>query len=737
MADIDTIQAHAPELDDGFVRAQLEGLEDAYFERFGAGEIAEHLRALSALGPDHPFTIRVEPLQGRRVRVSIFAFDYPFEFSLITGVLSGAGFRIAQGDIFTTHPVADERGRKAELIIDRFEGEVAGRESIEAWAGRVEARLGEVLELLAAGDEKSVERAKHLVNEMVTRRLKATRQSEWDVLYPVQLDIEPLGHLIRLRVVGQDTPAFLYSLSTALSLHGLAIERVRIGGEGEAVEDDIDVISEEGKRVDEPETIEAIRFSVLLTKQFTYFLDRAPDPYTALTRFAELVGKLRGVPGAEMLAKPRAMQELARLLGASDYLWEDFIRLQYEQLVPVFEPHLEGRQFTDPIESLPDRMDAALEGAVGLAEQRDRLNKFKDEEIFRIDLDHILTQGSDFTEMSERLTALAEHLVDRAAALVYEDLVRSFGHPLGEEGDPCPYAVFGLGKLGGVALGYASDIELLFVYGSNGQTTGGKRKVVDSRTFYEYLVRDVARFIKTKREAIFQVDLRLRPFGDAGPLAVSRGLFERYYAPGGKAHAFERLALVRLRWIAGDPSLGRQIESMRDAVIYESGVFDLEALWEIWEKQHAQKAISGELNAKYTPGALVDLETTVQLLQLRHGHEDPALRTPQIREALDALRRAGALKTDECDELIAAYRFLRRLINGLRMLRGSAEDLGLPDRDSDELLHLARRLGYEDREGMPSPGDRLLSDFADHTITVQRFVERHFERPCPGTGDPG
>lgn len=91
--------------------------------------------------------------------------------------------------------------------------------------------------------------------------------------------------------------------------------------------------------------------------------------------------------------------------------------------------------------------------------------------------------------------------------------------------------MFGLGKLGGVALGYASDIELLFVYSANGDTTGGEQRTITNDEFFEQLARESSRFIKTKREGISQVDLRLRPYGNEGPLASSLRQFRGYYCP--------------------------------------------------------------------------------------------------------------------------------------------------------------------------------------------------------------
>src|SRR5207302_205293 len=129
----------------------------------------------------------------------------------------------------------------------------------------------------------------------------------------------------------------------------------------------------------------------------------------------------------------------------------------------------------------------------------------------------------------ERLVALAENLIAGTAALVYEELVRQHGRPQDPHGSDVGYAVFGLGKLGGVALGYASDIELLFLFDSDGKTTGGKEGVLANHEFFGTFTRELRDSIQAKRQGIFQVDLRLRPFGKDGPLASSRQQFEDYY----------------------------------------------------------------------------------------------------------------------------------------------------------------------------------------------------------------
>jgi len=326
---------------------------------------------------------------------------------------------------------------------------------------------------------------------------------------------------------------------------------------------------------------------------------------------------------------------------------------------------------------------------------------------------------------------LAEVLFARAARLVYEDLVRSYGEPRARSGGPAHYGLFGLGKFGGVALGYASDLELLFLYDSLGQSTGGKRSGIENTQFFETLAQETTQFIRTKREGIFEVDLRLRPYGRDGTLASSLDQFQTYYSVGGPSHDFERLSLVRLRWFAGDPRLGATVERLRDQIVADPAAVDLDRLWDIWSRHREQKMARGGRNAKHSPGALVDLETLVQLLQIQHVETAPQLRTPRISEALQALRRASVLSPDEFAVLSGGYQFFRRLINALRIQRGNARDLFLPPTESDECLHLARRMGYH-RLGKASSAERLVEEFETRRRDVIAVVTARAGRKPPG-----
>jgi glutamate-ammonia-ligase adenylyltransferase len=753
---LETLKALCPDVDPRLVEEHLSRLNERYFERFSEADIREHLDGLSCLSPEEPVKLQIRETGQPQVEFTVLGFDYLGVFSLMTGILAGMGFNISSGDVFTyrrriekagqrglRRGRAQSRGPKDALsrrrIANHFSGSWTREFRFEEWASELEKRLCTVFSLLEKGDSASAEQARHQVNEMVARELDHFQPDPSPALSPVLIEVDnESGEYTRLKIVSEDTPAFLYSLAQAFSLHGIAIEHVQIRTREGQISDEIDVVDPNGRRIEDPEALSRIKLSVLLTKQFTYFLGQAPDRYSALLRFKSLVQDVLDLPAPERwletLSNPHALRELALLLGTSDFLWEDFIRLHYETLLPMLQPIVKGQRFSLPEETLTERLEETLRGAVDLEDKRDRLNAFKDREIFHIDLDHILNPGTDFRGVANSLTRLAETVVRTAKEFCYDHLVSRYGRPRTAAGMEAEEAIFGLGKLGGAALGYASDIEFLLVYGDNG-ATDGEESIANSE-FYNRLVQMTAQSIRAKREGIFQVDLRLRPHGSAGPLACSLESFCQYYGPGGPAHSYERLALVRMRAIAGSRALGSRMERIRDEILYRAQPIDLGALREMREKQFREKTEKGRQNAKFDPGGLVDLEYNVQILQVLHGNAHPRLRTPELHLALAALSDAGVLAPDETGQLLDAYAFLRHLINAMRMLRGSAQDLFLPPADSLEFAHLARRMNY--RETRPlGPAQQLRIDYETHTAVIRAFAERYFGRtslPGPATG---
>jgi glutamate-ammonia-ligase adenylyltransferase len=255
----------------------------------------------------------------------------------------------------------------------------------------------------------------------------------------------------------------------------------------------------------------------------------------------------------------------------------------------------------------------------------------------------------------------------------------------------------------------------MFVYEGDGRTTGPE--LITNAEFFQRLVESFNRTIEARREGIFRIDLRLRPYGRAGSLAVAWDAFAQYFAPHGAAWPYERQALVRLRPIAGDKAFGKRLVELRDQLVYTAEPFDVVAMRAMREKQVRQLVKAGTTNAKLSPGGLVDVEYLVQGLQIAHGGEYPALRATNTRQAMAALAEAGVISPEEYHRLLDAYIFLRRLIDALRMVRGDARELTVPAEDSEEFQFLARRLGY----GFDVA--RLASDLERSMHDVQELSE--------------
>ena len=737
-------------IEDTFISMHLQRLSNRYFEWFTIKEIGNHIRTLASLSIENPVVVEAKRTEDGRICCTVLSFNYVSLFAVITGTLASTGFNIHDGNIFTyslSKPTNNKNQRRLSRLhldksrhskvvlaerrkaVDCFNGDIKDPDNLESWLELLQSHLTEAVVLLENGN---IEQSRQHVHEWVIQNLSYFHHPAEPMLYPMHIDMDN-NHsaMTLLKVTSEDTPAFLYSLSIALSIQEISIERVSINTSESRVQDEIWFADKNGKKIENPTILNRVRFAALFIKQFTYFLSRSPDPYTALIRFDQLIKDVSKLPEKdqwlERLSNPRYMEDLANVLGTSDFMWEDFIRLQHEMLIPILEPHVKDHRFFNP-DDLSARLDTALKQLKTYEEKIDRLNTFKDREIFLIDLDQILIlqPGVKATRyLGDNLTLLAEHIIKAAVEIVYEHLVKRYGTPRTVGLLPTRFALFGLGKFGAESLGYASDIELLLVYRDSGRTDG--EKSIQNTEFFEKLVQEFTQCIRSKREGIMTIDLQLRPYGTDGPLACSMESFCRYYGQGGPAQSYERLALVRLRGVAGDKAFGHQIERLRDEYIYSPRSIIIDEIREIRAKQYAEKASGINPNAKFSPGALVDLEYDIQILQVLYGKDMPELKTPYIGKALHTLANFGILTEKEKESLIGAYYFLRRLINGLRMLRGNAKDLFLPPLDSNEFIHLARRIGYT-REKDLEPEAQLYMDFATKTASVRAFVERHFGR---------
>jgi glutamate-ammonia-ligase adenylyltransferase len=345
------------------------------------------------------------------------------------------------------------------------------------------------------------------------------------------------------------------------------------------------------------------------------------------------------------------------------------------------------------------------------------LNDFKDRHLFRIDMRHVLGYCRPFGAFSKELTELAELVVRAACRLAFREQTELHGRPSMADGRECRWMAAGLGKFGGVELGFASDIELLLVYQAEGRTAGPQS--ISNADFFERLSRTVAAGIRAPQDGIFHVDLRMRPYGQAGAAAVRFADFVDYYSETGPAWPYERQSLVRMRAVAGDAEFGEIVCSAVRDIIYQPGRFDFAAMQAMRERQIRQLVRAGSVHVKLSDGGLVDCEYAVQSLQLLHGGRLPRLRQTGTLDGLRAAVAEGLVSGETAEAVENAYVFLRELADCLRMVRGNARDLTLPEPGSRDWQQLERR--------MTSIHD---SEIPLESLEQQMAVVREFARQC-------
>lgn len=599
------------------------------------------------------------------------------------------------------------------------------RPLISQEGGEFKKELDALIRLLGKG---LFQEARERLNLRLMKQIEKVRGEFCGILYPIDVRFDNMAsrEWTLMDIHSKDTPAFLYSISNALSMRDIYIHKVRIESVGTEAYDRFYISDREGKKIRGEKKQKTLKMAVALIKQFTHFLPMVPDPPKAMQHFDQMLDKLmeekRPRNILSFFSKKEGLGLLAHLLGTSDFLWEDFLRMQFENLMPILgdlnERKLRG------YEEIRQELAILLAQVSIYEESKKVLNEFKDREIFFIDMKHLIEPGITLIDFSHALTDLAEAVLDQAYKICRHELTRRYGRPIQKDGTESPFSICGLGKFGGREIGYASDIELLFVHGGEGHTDG--KDPISNSACFERLARELIGFIEARQEGIFHIDLRLRPYGKAGSLAHSIEQLIAYYSPDGEAAPFERQALTKLRWVAGEESLGRMMEAHRDRFVYSGQPWDLEAALHLRQRQIQELLEPGKVNVKYSPGGIIDIEYAAQYLQVIHGKEYPELRTPTTLEALDRLCNLKIISQKEYDNLHKAYIFLRSLIDGLRIVRGNARDLILPDEASEEFKFLARRLGYK-KVGWERGARELAEEIRYHMRNVHDFFVNRFQ----------
>jgi len=344
------------------------------------------------------------------------------------------------------------------------------------------------------------------------------------------------------------------------------------------------------------------------------------------------------------------------------------------------------------------------------------LRKFRNREMIRIAWRDI-AGDADLSQTMADLSSLADACITETLDWLHRVLVQELGQPSDDAGQEQRLLVLAMGKLGAYELNFSSDIDLIFVYPSAGETVGGVR-TVSNEEFFNRVSKQLITALnsRTADGIVFRVDMRLRPFGDSGPLVVSLEALENYYQAHGRE--WERYAFIKARVVTGGAASSDEVMQMINSFVYrrylDYGAF--ESLREMKQMIVAEVKRKGfKDNIKLGDGGIREIEFIGQAFQLIRGGRSLELRQKQILRTLEILGDTQLLPGYVVNELKYAYQLLRITENRLQQKR-DAQTHSLPTLDDDRAI-LAISMGYESWEA-----------FYKILQTHRQRVRSHFEQ---------
>lgn len=297
----------------------------------------------------------------------------------------------------------------------------------------------------------------------------------------------------------------------------------------------------------------------------------------------------------------------------------------------------------------------------------------------------------------EHLSQLAETMIFETYQWQYKACCELWGTPCNDAGEAQPMLVIGMGKLGGGELNFSSDIDLIFTYPENGETQGARRSIANAQFF----TRLGQRIIKALDQQTFdgfcyRVDMRLRPFGDSGPLVMSYAALEDYYQEQGRD--WERYAMIKARVMGREmyPQYQELRQMLRPFVFRRyidfSAIQSLRRMKSMISSEVRRRGLSN--NIKLGAGGIREIEFIAQVFQLIRGGREPNLRQRGLLVTLDAIEELEQLTSEEVNNLKLSYKFLRRLENLLQAM-ADKQTQTLPECENEQ-LQLAVAMGYAD-----------------------------------------
>ncbi|MHA1113461.1 MAG: bifunctional [glutamine synthetase] adenylyltransferase/[glutamine synthetase]-adenylyl-L-tyrosine phosphorylase [Alphaproteobacteria bacterium] len=425
-------------------------------------------------------------------------------------------------------------------------------------------------------------------------------------------------------------------------------------------------------------------------------LARTADPDTALMKFNDFLTNLpSGVQIFSLLnSNPELLDLLADIAGSAPRLAEALGRR------PILLDGVLTRAFLVPPADAATRQGALEDSLIQARDYQDVLDicrRWVADEIFQVGV-QLLRGSADAVSAGPWLSDTADIAIRVLKRQTEEEFAAAHGRLLGGG-----MAVLALGKLGAREMSIGSDIDLVFVYANpeGHEDSDGDRPLVPAVYFARLGQRLISALnARTAEGRAYDVDMRLRPFGQDGPIAIGLDAFVKYQ--GETAWTWEQMALTRARIVCGPPELRDSLAATIRATLTRRR--DPEALRADIAKMRGRIASEHKPDSpwdvKYVPGGLIDVEFIAQYLQLRHAHERPEILAGDTLAALAALAAAGLLETRDAEALTRAARLWRSLQNMLRLVNVGYFD---ETKAAEGLRDVLLRAG----------GDAGAADFAD------------------------
>jgi [glutamine synthetase] adenylyltransferase / [glutamine synthetase]-adenylyl-L-tyrosine phosphorylase len=403
---------------------------------------------------------------------------------------------------------------------------------------------------------------------------------------------------------------------------------------------------------------------------------------------------------------PRLHASLPQVVAASQFVSE-FATRYPDRLLDLIESGLLWQ--ADGAGDLALRLESTLANPTSESELMLRLRRFRQREMVRI-IWRDLAGWATLQEVTGSMSDMAEAVLDQSLALLFHWQCDLWGTPYNSNGKPMNLVVLGMGKLGARELNLSSDIDLIFSYAEEGETRDGRRST-SHQEFFTRLGQRLIAVIDTRNAEgqVFRVDMRLRPFGQSGSLALSFDGMETYYQMHGRD--WERYAMIKARVVAGDPEAGNELMTRLKPFVYRKyvdfGAFEAIREMKAMIEREVQRREMQD-NVKLGPGGIREIEFIAQAFQLIRGGRDPVLQQRSLLKILPALLERNILPAWVVEELLVAYDFLRRVEHRLQAW-------------ADQQTHLLAS------EAIPRQRLAFSMDFADWA-SFSRQLERHRSR---------